>query len=65
MVDQAVRDKARPFAVAPADCHVDVVAGEIGNLARGGDPHRNLRMFDLEAADMRRQPLRGKGRHDA
>jgi hypothetical protein len=40
---------------------VDLVAGEIGERVRGEKAYRELGPGDLEAAEARRQPVRGEG----
>lgn len=53
--------KPRPVAGAPADRDIDGGAGKIDHLLRGREPDGDLRMADLESAEIARQPLLGEG----
>ena len=56
---QAVRGKTRPGASAMADGGINLVAREVHQLVRGGQPQRKCRVRELEAAEPRPQPIGG------
>ena len=59
---QPVGAQARPLAAAIADRDIDIVALEIDQAGRGGDPHVDAGMGFLERGKPRQQPFCGERR---
>src|SRR3546814_13664413 len=56
---QEMRLHTRPCSPAGADRHVTLGARKIDDLLRCLQPHCDARVFQLERADVMRQPMRG------